>query len=106
MQESWLEALDRLEQALQSDEGQPKVISGKEIVDSLTRAVAAGHGARVKQIMRGGRISAESMEPLWHAVRAELGEELEALPAEVMDAVVLLRSRIAGDSAPAGLPRG
>ena len=105
LQESWLEALDRLEQALQSDEGQPKVISGKEIVDSLTRAVAAGHGARVKQIMRKAGL-VESMEPLWHAVRAELGEELEPLPAEVMDAVVLLRSRIAGDSAPAGSPRG
>ena len=97
LQETWLEALDRLEQALQSDEGQPNMISGKEIVVSLIGAVAAGHGARVKQTMQNTRL-VESMEPLWHAVRAELGEELEPLPAEVMDAVVLLRARIAGDS--------
>ena len=77
------------------------MISGKEIVDSLSRAVAAGHGARVKQIMRKAGL-VESMEPLWHAVRAELGEELEALPAEVMDAVALLRARIAGDSTALG----
>ena len=34
---------------------------------------------------------AEPMEPLWHAVRAELGEELEPLPAEVMDTVTEIR---------------
>ena len=95
LQEKWLEALDRLERALQSDEGQPNMISGKEIVVSLIRAVAAGHGARVKQTMQNTGL-VESMEPLWHAVRAELGEEPEPLPAEVMDAVVLLRARIAG----------
>ena len=101
--DNWLEALDRLEQALQSDEGQPNVISGKAIVVSLTRAVAAGHGARVRQIMQNTGL-VDSMEPLWHAVRAELGEELEPLPAEVMDAVALLRARIARDSTAPGLP--
>ena len=35
----------------------------------------------------------ESMEPLWHAVRAELGEELEPLPAEIMDAVTDIRRK-------------
>ena len=34
---------------------------------------------------------AEPMEPLWHAIRAELGEELEPLPAEIMEAVTDLR---------------
>ena len=36
----------------------------------------------------------ESMEPLWHALRAELGEQLEPLPAEIMDAVSTIRERI------------
>ena len=39
---NWPEALDRLEQALQSDEGQPKERAGKDVVDSLIRAAAAG----------------------------------------------------------------
>ena len=97
---NWPEALERLEEALRADEGQ-KERAGREVVDSLTRAAAAGHGARVKQIMRTAGL-VESMEPLWHAVRAELGEELEPLPAEVMDAVLLLRGRIAGDPTAAG----
>ena len=33
----------------------------------------------------------EWMEPLWHAVLAELGEELDPLPAEIMDAVTDIR---------------
>lgn len=98
---NWLEAMDRLEQALRSDQGQPKEVTGKEVVDLLIRAAAAGHGARVKRIMDETGL-AKSMEPLWHAVRAELGEELEALPTEVMDAVVLLRRRIGRDSTAAG----
>ena len=102
---NWPESLDRLEQALRIDEGHPEERAGKQVVDSLIRAAAAGHGSRVKHLMEETGL-VESMEPLWHAVRAELGEELEPLPAEVMDAVVLLRSRIAGDSAPAGSPRG
>ena len=104
-QGNWLEALDRLEQALRSDNGKPKERAGKEVVDSLIGAAAAGHGARVKRIMREAGL-VESMEPLWHAVRAELGEDLEALPAEVMDAVLLLRRRIAGDSTAAGYSQG
>ena len=74
-------------------------------MDSLIGAAAAGHGARVKRIMREAGL-VESMEPLWHAVRAELGEDLEALPAEVMDAVLLLRRRIAHDSTAAGSSQG
>ena len=50
------------------------------------QAVGAGHGPRVKRMMEEAGL-AEPMEPLWHAVRAELGEELEPLPAEIMDAV-------------------
>ncbi len=98
---NWLEAMERLEQALRSDQGQPKEATGKEVVDLLIRAAAAGHGARVKPIMDETGL-AKSMEPLWQAVRAELGEELEPLPTEVMDAVVLLRRRIGRESTAAG----
>ena len=31
------------------------------------------------------------MEPLWHAVREELGEALEPLPAEIRDTVTEIR---------------
>ena len=98
---NWLEAMERLEQALRSDQGQPKETTGKEVVDLLIRAAAAGQGARVKRIMDETGL-AKSMEPLWQAVRAELGEELEPLPTEVMDAVVLLRRRIGRESTAAG----
>ena len=62
------------------------------LTKSLTRAVAAGHGKRVKKMMEEANL-AEPMEPLWHAVRAELGEELEPLPVEIMDTVTEIRSR-------------
>ena len=63
------------------------------MIHSLIRAAAAGHGERIKRIMdEAGLI--ESMEPLWHALRVELGEQLEPLPAEIMDAVSTIRERI------------
>ena len=66
---------------------------GAWLIDSLIRAAAAGHGERIKRIMdEAGLI--ESMEPLWHALRVELGEQLEPLPAEIMDAVSTIRERI------------
>ena len=88
----WTEALNWLERSL--------VGSGEELPQSrmpgftepLIRAVAAGHGKRVRKMMEEANL-AESMEPLWHAVRAELGEELEPLPAEIMDTVTEIRSR-------------
>ena len=88
----WTEALDWLEKSL--------LVSGDELPQSrmpgltepLIRAVAAGHGKRVKRLMEEASL-AEPMEPLWHAVRAELGEELEPLPAEIMDTVMEIKSR-------------
>ena len=62
------------------------------LTESLIRAVAAGHGKRVKRLMDEASLT-DPMEPLWHAVRAELGEELEPLPAEIMDTVTEIRSR-------------
>ncbi len=102
---NWDEGLDRFEQALRLNEGQAKGRAGQEVVDSLIRAAAAGYAARVKTIMHETGL-VETMEPLWHAVRAELGEELEALPAEVMDTVALLRRRISGGSIAVGSGEG
>ena len=62
------------------------------LTESLIRAVAAGHGARIKRMMEEAGL-AQSMEPLWYAVRAELGEELEPLPAEIMDIVAEIRHK-------------
>ena len=89
---NWTEALDQLEQALglAGSESQRQDLPG--LTESLIRAVAAGHGSRVKSMMHSAGL-AEPMEPLWHAVRAELGEELEPLPAEIMSAVSEIRQR-------------
>ena len=88
----WTEALDQLEHALRiaGNESQEQELPG--LTESLIRAVAAGHGRRVKNMMDAAGL-AESMEPLWHAIRAELGEELEPLPAEIMMAVTEIRQR-------------
>ena len=44
----------------------------------------------------------ETMEPLWHAVRAETGEELESLPAEITQAVTDIRKRLSEKKKDAG----
>ena len=96
---NWTESLDRLEQALRlaGSESQEQELPG--LTESLIRAVAAGHGTRVKEMMETAGL-AESMEPLWHAVRAELGEELEPLPAEIRSAVKEIRQRTRQQAAP------
>ena len=87
---NWTEALDRLAHALHigGDVFQEKEWHG--LTESLIPAVAAGHGSRVKRMMEEAGLT-EPMEPLWHATRAELGEELEPLPAEIMETVTDLR---------------
>ena len=86
----WTEALDQIENALRlgGDDFQKQEWPG--LTESLIWAVAAGHGPRVKRMMEEAGL-AEPMEPLWHAVRAELGEELEPLPAEIRDIVTEIR---------------
>ena len=64
------------------------------LTESLIVATASGHGSRVKRIMKEAGLD-ELMEPLWHALRAELGEDLDPLPAEIMDAVNQIREEIA-----------
>ncbi len=56
--------------------------------------IADGHAAHVRELLAAGGLM-ESQEPLWHAARAELGEELGPLPAEVMDAVIEVRRQVA-----------
>ena len=90
---SWTEALDQLEQALRMARSESQEHEFPGLGESLLRAVAAGHGHRIKEMMETAGLT-ESMEPLWHAVRAELGEELEPLPAEIMDAVTEVRRRL------------
>lgn len=97
----WTQALDQLEHALRigGDDFQEQKWPG--LTDSLIPAVAAGHGPRVRRIMENAGL-VESMEPLWHAIRAELGEELEPLPTEIMETVIDIRQEIA--STPASRP--
>ena len=84
--------LEQLERMLFVGSAELQEQYGAWLIDSLIRA-AAGHGVQIKRIMdEAGLI--ESMEPLWHAIRAELGEQLEPLPAEIMDAVSTIRERI------------
>ena len=88
--EDWLrEALDQIEHALRIG-GDFQEQEWPGLTESLIRAVAAGHGPRVKRIMEEAGL-AEPMEPLWHAVREELGEELEPLPAEIRNTVTEIR---------------
>ena len=88
----WTEALERLEQAVDVEAEELDAEVGPRLTGSLMRAAAAGHGQRVKRMMEDSGL-AKPMEAVWHAVRAELGEELEPLPAEVMGAVMEVRRR-------------
>ncbi len=73
---TWLEEALRLDR---KDEDRTGLIA------SLISAVVANLGRFVKGMME--RTDAEkTMEPLWHAIRADLGEETGSLPAEIMDA--------------------
>ena len=90
--EKWTEALSWLEKSLLDSGEELPQSRTRGLAEPLIRAVAAGHGKRVRRLMEEAGL-AEPMEPLWHAVRAELGEELEPLPAEIVDTVKEIRSR-------------
>ena len=92
----WAESLEQVGEALRVGGDEFRERERRRVADSLMSAAAAGQGPGVKRIMAEYGL-VESMEPLWHGVRAELGEELESLPAEVMDAVKEVRLRISGD---------
>ena len=57
---------------------------------TLIAMIASGRAAQVKQLLIEASAT-EFVEPLWHAARAELGEDLGPLPAEVLDAVEEVR---------------
>ena len=87
------ESLNSLEHALRLGGGEYQS-QRRPMLTALCEAVATGHGEWVKNVMEENGLI-EPMEPLWHAVRAELGEELEPVPAEIMDAVTDLRREFA-----------
>ena len=61
---------------------------------TLIAMIAYGRAAQVKQLLIDTNAT-ESLEPLWLAARAELGEDLGPLPAEVLDAVDEVRQMVA-----------
>ena len=63
-------------------------------MQAMIALIAGGHAAQVRRMLMVGGLT-ESLEPLWHAARAELGEDLGPLPVEVMDAVEEVRRRVA-----------
>lgn len=91
---SWGEALDRLEHCVREGGEEFWNRRRSDLIDDFIRAAAAGHMRWVERTMMEAGLT-ESMEPLWRAIRAELGEEVEALPAEIADAVADVRGRIA-----------
>ena len=89
---NWTEAMGLLENAVSIGDGGFQTEERPGLAQSLIGLVSAGQGPRVRKLMeRAGLV--ESMEPLWHAVRMETGEELEPLPAEIMDAVKEIRRK-------------
>ena len=93
---SWAEALDQVERSVRIDGKEFLDMESGRLTELLIQASVAGRRRRVKEMMAESTL-AERLEPLWHAVRVELGEELEPLPAEVMDAVMEVRRRISGE---------
>ena len=85
----WTEALDTLERAVHVD-GDYKHEEWPGLTDSFIEMVAAGHGLRVRHMLEDASLT-KALEPLWLATRMELGEEIEPLPAEIMDAVNKIR---------------
>ena len=90
----WKEALIHLEHCLREGGGEIRDRESAGLIDAFIRAAAAGHMRWVERTMMEAGLT-ETMEPLWRAIRAELGEEAEALPAEIADAVADVRGRIA-----------
>ncbi|MCY3624755.1 MAG: AAA family ATPase [Candidatus Dadabacteria bacterium] len=89
---NWMAALEKLDRALSVAVGQ-QCWNTHGLTESLINLAAAGWSQQVMQIMESHPALTETMEPLWHAVRAETGEELESLPAEITQAVIDIRKR-------------
>ena len=63
------------------------------MLGTLIQVAAAGHVAEVRDLMADTRLT-KDLEPLWHAVRLELGESVEPLPAEIKESVMGIRERL------------
>lgn len=87
---NWMAALEKLDRAL-SVAGDQQCWNTHGLTESLINLTTAGWSQQVMQIMESHPALTETMEPLWHAVRAETGEELESLPAEITQAVTDIR---------------
>ena len=90
----WKEALIHLEHCLREGGEEIRDRESAGLIDAFVRAAAAGYLRWVERTMMEAGLT-ESMEPLWRAIRAELGEKVEPLPAEIADAVADVRRRIA-----------
>ena len=67
---------------------------GRRWTHTLIAMIACGRAAQVKQLLIEANAT-DSMEPLWLAARAELGEDPSPLPTEVSDAVDEVRRMVA-----------
>ena len=87
----WNNGLNRLEYCLESglDFFQGEL---SRITNILIEAACAGEDRRVMSIIENAKVMDE-LEPLWHALRACRGEELEPLPREIMEAVEHIKER-------------
>lgn len=90
----WKEALIHLEHSVREGGGEIRDRESAGLIDAFIRAAAAGHMRWVERTMAEAGLT-ESMEPLWHAIRAELGEKVEPLPAEIAEPAADIRRRIA-----------
>ncbi len=71
------------------DRGDPQLLT-----TTLVARVAMGGAEEAKRQIEEANM-ADAAEPLWHAIRLELGEEVGPLPAEILDAVREIRAAIA-----------
>ena len=88
----WEKGIERLEHCLNA---KPDAFQCKlsRIASILIEAIRAGKGRKVKSVIESVEINKE-LEPLWHALRDHLGEDLEPLPREINDAVEHIGQRI------------
>ena len=89
----WTGAMGSLEHAMGIGDDDFQTTERAGLTASLIGLVSAAQGRRVMRLMKQAGL-VESMEPLWHAVRMEAGEEVEPLPAEIMDTVKDIRREI------------
>ena len=88
----WEESLTYLGEAVSYAENE-SALAIDDLAKSFIWALAAGYATRVKEIMSKTAL-VESMEPVWHVTCAELGEEVDPLPAEIADAVAVVAAEV------------